>query len=194
MNTIKTILSANKIRVPNYQRGYSWETESEAIKEQKQTNVFLSDIEKSISSRVYAEYHFGHYLLEKKEDNKYEIIDGQQRLTTIVILLSALFNRLSRIRSLTAAEINSYECLIKKDSSYRFETIRDDDQLLKDYVIDQITDNTNYAEVKTESGKRIMIAFDFFIEKLSSKDEGDLTKMLNVIQNASCTIEYKNGI
>jgi uncharacterized protein with ParB-like and HNH nuclease domain len=89
--TIKKMLSGNKIIVPSYQRAYSWDTE--ILKEEKpqQVNVFLSDLEEYNNSRTKAPYYFGHFLFEEFGNNKYGVIDGQQRLTTIVIFLSALF-------------------------------------------------------------------------------------------------------
>ena len=52
-------------------------------------------------------------------------------------------------------------------------------------MIDQIKKDKNGLE--TESAKRIVTAFDFFTSHLSNKEESYLLKMLDTIQNASCT-------
>jgi hypothetical protein len=182
---IKQMLQGNRIFVPSYQRAYSWETETDLGKTKKHTNVFLSDLDDYNKSSTQTPYYFGHFLFEEKEKTVFGVIDGQQRLTTIVIFLSALFSRLKSIRSLNEKEIECFEDIIKRNSTCRFETVDYDEQLFKDYVINQTKKDKNGLE--TESANRIVRAFDFFTQYLSDKDEHYLTKMLNVIQNASCT-------
>lgn len=183
--TIKQMLAGNRIFVPTYQRAYSWDTEFEASKIPKQVNVFLTDLEDYNKSSIKSAYYFGHFLFEEKQDKKFGVIDGQQRLTTIIIFLSALFKRLKSIRNLTETEHEIFEDTVKRNSTFRFETVDYDKQLFKDYVIDQIKQDKNGLE--TESAKRIVNAFDFFVSHLSNKQELYLLKLLNVIQNASCT-------
>ena len=179
------MLAGNKIFVPTYQRAYSWDTEFEKANSPKQTNVFLSDLEDYNKSSTKSRYYFGHFLFEEKEDKKFGVIDGQQRMTTIVIFLSALFNRLKQIRPLNENEQETFEDIIKRNSTYRFETVDYDKQLFKDYVIDQTKKDKKGLE--TESAKRIVTAFDFFSSQLADKDETYLLKMLDTVQNASCT-------
>jgi len=183
--TINKMLAGNRIFVPTYQRAYSWDTEFDKSKTPKQVNVFLSDLEDYNKSSTKSFYYFGHFLFEEKPDKKFGVIDGQQRLTTIVIFLSALFKRLSSIRKLTETEQEIFEDIIKRNSTYRFETVDYDKQLFKDYVIDQTKKDKNGLE--TASAKRIVNAFDFFVSQLENKDEPYLLKMLNTVQNATCT-------
>jgi hypothetical protein len=106
-------------------------------------------------------------------------------MTTIVIFLSALFSRLKQIRPLNETEQETFEDIIKRNSTYRFETVDYDDRFFKDCVIDQSKKDRN--GIKTVSAKRIAIAFDFFTSQLADKDETYLLKMLDTVQNASCT-------
>ena len=183
--TIKGMLANNKIFVPTYQRAYSWDTEFDKSKTPKQVNVFLSDLEDYNCSTTKSKYYFGHFLFEEKETSKFGVIDGQQRLTTIVIFLSALFSRIKQIRPLKETEQEAFEDIIKRNSTYRFATVDYDNQLFKDYVINQTKKDKNGLE--TESAKRIVNAFDFFTQNLSTKDEVYLIKMLDTVQKASCT-------
>lgn len=183
--TIKQMIAGNRIFVPSYQRAYSWETETNKNKSPKQTNVFLSDLDDYNKSFSQTPYYFGHFLFEQKDKTAFGVIDGQQRLTTIVIFLSALFTRLKSIRELSDDEKESFEDIIKRNSNYRFATVDFDNQLFKDYVIDQIKKDKNGLD--TESAKRIVQAFDFFVMFLSDKDEHYLCKMLSTIEGASCT-------
>jgi len=179
------MLAGNKIFVPTYQRAYSWDTVIEKENAPKQTNVFLTDLEDYNKSSTKSAYYFGHFLFEEKDSKIFGVIDGQQRLTTIIIFLSALFNRLKAIRQLSEAEQETFEDIIKRNSTYRFETVDYDKQLFKDYVIDQSKKDKNGLD--TQSAKRIVNAFEFFTQQLKEKEEPYLLKMLQTIQNASCT-------
>lgn len=183
--TINKLLAGNKIFVPAYQRAYSWDTELDKNKTQKHVNVFLTDLEDYNKSSASTPYYFGHFLFEEKNESNFGVIDGQQRLTTIIIFLSALFSRLKKIRSLTENEEVLFENMIKRKSNYIFSTVEYDNQLFKDYVIDQTKKNKNGLD--TESARRIVNAFDFFSKALIEKDQVYLTKMLKTINEASCS-------
>ncbi len=183
--TIEDMVSKNKIYVPSYQRAYSWDTEFDKSKAPKQVNVFLSDLDEYNRSNSASKYYFGHFLFEQKEAKKFGVIDGQQRLTTIMIFLSAIFARLKELRNLSEEEIEIFEDIIKRNSTYRFASVDYDNQLFKDYVIDQIKKDQNGLE--TVSAHRIVNAFDYFKSEIQDKDEAYLTKMLDTVKNASCT-------
>ena len=160
--SIKQMLAGNRIFVPTYQRAYSWDTEFENNKPPKQVNTFLSDLEDYNRSTTNSKYYFGHFLFEEQADSKFGVIDGQQRLTTIVIFLSALFTRIKQIRLLHEAELETFEDIIKRNSTYRFATVDYDNQLFKDFVIEQTKKDKSGLE--TESAKRIVRAFEFFTQ------------------------------
>lgn len=165
---ISAILSGKSITVPNYQRAYSWDTDS-SNKSPKQVNTFLSDLQDYVNSHSSTPYYFGHFLFEEKGENKYAIIDGQQRLTTTVIFLSALYKRLKQIRNIEKVDDFDddlyilYCNTIKQRSQYRFSTVGYDNQMFRDYVIDQTIHNRN--EIDTVSKERIANAFDFFLQR-----------------------------
>lgn len=182
--TIRKMMAGNKIVVPAYQRAYSWDTPIEKSDRNTQTDVFVSDLEEYSRSNTISPYYFGHFLFEEKEQ-AFNVIDGQQRLTSIVIFLSALFARLKYIRSLSEEEEVCYEDMVKRRSSIRFWTVDYDNQLFIDYVIDQSKSDHNGLE--TESSRRIVRAFDFFKKHLSDKSEEYLTKMLYIVSGATCT-------
>lgn len=184
--TVKKMLAGNHIFVPTYQRAYSWDTEIDKSKPFKQVNTFLSDLEDYQRSNTKSKYYFGHFLFEEKTESKFGVIDGQQRLTTIVIFLSSLFQRIKSLRDLTEEEIITKEDMIVRGSStYRFITVDYDEQLFIDCIINQ--EKTNNYLLETESAKRIVKASEFFTSYFSDKDEIHLLELLNIIQQASCT-------
>lgn len=87
---IGSIFNGNRFIIPTYQRKYSW-TDSER-------KALWQDIEESIKDDMN---HFVGTLSFKENksvglstDTIYEIIDGQQRITTIFILLKVLINKI----------------------------------------------------------------------------------------------------
>jgi hypothetical protein len=182
--TIRKMMAGNKIIVPAYQRAYSWDTPDEDSERKTQTDVFLSDLEDYCQSNSVSPYYFGHFLFEEK-NSIYDVIDGQQRLTTIVIFLSALFNTINLKRKLNDDEQNIYEDIIRRRREVRFSTVGYDNQLFVDYVIDQNKADRNNLE--TDSAKRIVSAFDYFKSQLRNKDEKYIDKILSAISNATCT-------
>ncbi|WP_103652439.1 DUF262 domain-containing protein [Campylobacter concisus] len=181
--TIRRMLSGNFIRVPNYQRAYSWDKD-------KQVKQFLIDLDDYIDSGSTTPYYFGHFLFEKKSEDLYNIIDGQQRLTTIEIFLSSVFKRLASIRPLTEDEKETKEDVIKRNSKYRFSTVEYDNPFFKDYVIDQ--KDISRESLETLSAVRIMEAFDYFEDELKLKDEISCIKYIECITNSACTTHIVN--
>ena len=190
LTNISSMLSGKSIVVPNYQRAYSWETDL-TDKSQKQVNTFLSDLQNYVNSKNSTPYYFGHFLFEERNTCEYAIIDGQQRLTTSVIFISALYKRLKEIRrseSLRDFDDDLYVAYcntIKQGTLYRFSTVEYDNQMFRDYVIDPTIHNRN--EIDTVSKERIASAFDFFCNKLGDKAEEELLLLLEAITKASCT-------
>ena len=179
----------NKIYVPDYQRAYSWEIKS-GESSPKQVDVFLSDLEDYLKSGTKTPYYFGHFLYEKAE-GRYAVIDGQQRLTTIIIFLCALFRRIQKDRDLDEEEGKLYQIMIKWGSAYSFSTVGYDDGLFKGYVIDGVKKDHNGIE--TVSGRRIVEAYDFFVKKLRKKDLSYVAQLLDAVTNAICTTHIVEG-
>ena len=75
-----TIIGNNKkFMVPKFQRDYSWGSE--------QWDDLWQDIETMRSERD--DHYMGYLVLQTADDKNYQIIDGQQRFTTVTILILA---------------------------------------------------------------------------------------------------------
>lgn len=68
--------------IPDYQRPYSWEEEH--------ISDFWQDISKSFENNSGSYFLGSFILIKQKEAGRYEVVDGQQRLTTITIFLAVL--------------------------------------------------------------------------------------------------------
>ena len=150
---IKDIVSENFI-IPEYQRPYKWSVDS--------TLQLFNDLYSAYKNNL-EEYRIGSIILHS-ENGKLNIVDGQQRLTTISILLYCfnedeksdffpslmteknLFNNLS-----SKAIKNNYQILNKKCNSL----IDDDKKYFYDYILSKCT----FVKIVTDN---IQEAFQFF--------------------------------
>ncbi|ALG12258.1 DUF262 domain-containing protein [Kibdelosporangium phytohabitans] len=79
----KVFCSDYDFRIPDYQRPYAWEVE--------QATQLLDDLVDALDRNHDEPYFLGSVVLVKRGDSSdAEVIDGQQRLTTLTILLAVL--------------------------------------------------------------------------------------------------------
>jgi hypothetical protein len=98
--TVQQLFENRVFRVPDYQRGYAWE--------EQHWEDFLDDLELLPDSK---EHYTGTLVLDPSRDgisitdteggahHVFDVVDGQQRLTTIVIVLDALRRELQAFES-----------------------------------------------------------------------------------------------
>jgi uncharacterized protein with ParB-like and HNH nuclease domain len=94
LKKVQEIFNQNRFIIPNYQRGYAWEYD--------QINDFISDI-KDVAD--LDEHYTGQIIVASKQQQTigtvsydvYEVVDGQQRLTTISIYILCVCNRLRKL-------------------------------------------------------------------------------------------------
>ena len=122
---IRTMLSSGYYSIPRFQRPYSWDREN--IQE------FWDDIVRDNPT----DYFIGSMVVYKDGQQRYGVVDGQQRLTTITILLCVLRNTLAELTLKDLAEgihglverrniDNKPEFIVSTETSYpsRLLTIR----------------------------------------------------------------------
>lgn len=79
--TIRELLSKGTFIVPLYQRPYSWGS-------QEITDLF-SDLNEAVKSNM-DQYFLGSMVFHERDNQKYNVVDGHQRIATITILLATL--------------------------------------------------------------------------------------------------------
>lgn len=93
--------SKTSFLIPDYQRPYAWgEVECKTLWEDLFTFSFPNDDCDQFNEED--EYFLGPIVTFKNDDKKLEIIDGQQRLTTLMLLLRAFYNKLSKMKDLNS--------------------------------------------------------------------------------------------
>ena len=96
--------------IPRYQRAYAWED--------KEIVQLIDDINDSTG-----DYYIGSLVVAKVKDKveTYEVVDGQQRLTTLYLLLHYLFSRDGQVGEV--GKTLSFDC--RPNSNYTLEHIQD---------------------------------------------------------------------
>ena len=172
------LINKKQYCVPRYQREYSWEI--------NEISEFMEDILSQInlvneSDIENKEYFFGSILLvgdlngSKKE---LEIVDGQQRFTTITILLSALAKIFSDNDEESLAN-NVWKYIMTKDdddNSYAILKNETPNPYFQYYI--QMKEDSK-IDPKDEEEDRIKNAYEYFIGILNEKNIKKTLKRLN---------------
>ena len=104
-HTIGSLLNLNKMQIPDMQRPYAW-TGQEA-------NELIGDIQRLVNAKSAGiknpQHFFGVMVVLTVAGHRDDVIDGQQRTTTISILLAEVQNALKRLeeKCLTLQRINA---------------------------------------------------------------------------------------
>ena len=72
-------LLSSSLIIPDYQRNYCWED--------KEITTLWNSLKEIPKEK---EYHLGTIILQKNDENKYAVVDGQQRLVTLALILREL--------------------------------------------------------------------------------------------------------
>ncbi len=81
---IKALLTSNYYNIPRFQRPYSWDREN------------VSEFWNDAIADSDGDYFIGSMVVFKSNGDLYGVVDGQQRLTTIMMILCALRNALDK--------------------------------------------------------------------------------------------------
>jgi uncharacterized protein with ParB-like and HNH nuclease domain len=152
--TISDLFSVKrKYVVPRFQRAYSWSKEQvKELWDDIIANIQINS-EEDIS---HEEYFIGALVLVGDDkSNVLQIVDGQQRLTTITILLSVLCERFKELNKRNLA-----------------------DAIFKNYIEGQDDDGKNYFKLDNETPKPFFQKSIQFIDKEQSSPQTDEEKTL----------------
>ena len=142
--TIKHMfLQREYMYIPTYQRRYTW----------KRENVIrlLDDIERVIENLDDREYthYIGTVYIQEKQRGVWELIDGQQRVTTITLLVQAIINNISDRDSEMRKDKEHWrsEFLEDRDTGENKIELSYDDEIEMEQLRDGI-DKTGTSEIK----------------------------------------------
>ncbi|OPG42907.1 DUF262 domain-containing protein [Helicobacter pylori] len=158
------VIEKGVFEIPSYQRGYAWQM--------KQLKDFWSDLEHV--SKLENKFHYMHSLTLRKsdddfEDIDFEIIDGQQRLATSLILLGLL-------AKITKHKDPKYDSMnLEPILSYKYYGLSEAFRAIMEEEKDLERFQTSFY------AKNLIDAHAFFQEKISDTPVGTLEKMFDAL-------------
>ncbi len=162
--TLDGVIEKGVFEIPSYQRGYAWQ--------ERQLKDFWNDLEHV--SKLGDKFHYMHSLTLRELENEFEssafeIIDGQQRLATSLILLG-LLAKITQKKDPKYSLINLEPILSYKyyGLSEAFRAIMEEEKDLKAFK------TSFYA-------KNLIDAYEFFQEKISDTPIETLEKMFDAL-------------
>ncbi len=172
-------------RIPRYQRPYAWKDE--------QAETLLDDLLAAIGdlnddTDDQESYFLGSIVVVKEEGNPdAEVVDGQQRLTTLTILLAAIratYKSADKRQELTSFIYLKGKSVVKMPDNY-YLTLRDKDAtffqdvIQKDILLEKAK-TINVAEI-TDSQGNIVLNCRKFLEKLANLTDDQLSTLSSYI-------------
>ncbi len=171
--TIFDLLSDKKsdFLIPDYQRPYAWD------EEQCQTlwdDIFLFSFPNNDCDAFdeNEEYFLGSIVTYKNEKGKSEVIDGQQRLTTLMLILRAFYDKFANMQDknskLTRDRIE--KCIWKTDAFGTADKskLKIDSEVATDNDKKEFLELLGTGEVKSGSKSQYVKNYQFFQRKIDN--------------------------
>ena len=169
-DSIDTFLNYGIFVIPEYQRGYSWGNEQ------------LTDFVNDLSDVEYIKEHYvgtvtliksGSELIGISDKNKYDIVDGQQRITSIHIFLISLYYKIFEIDKAKADDEIIKQVIYKGKPLLRLNNKNDQEffnYLLNENNINNLKQNKDRAATKSQKNLlNARLFFDNYFNKSSIK-------------------------
>lgn len=159
--TLKDVFDGGKrsFEIPEYQRGYSWEA--------KQRDDLIKDIE-NLTNQNYKHYTGTIVASKNNGENTFNIVDGQQRLTSIIILLARLHQE-KKCSDKIQKEIQEIFIASRVDTGNCVRKFKLN-SLLDNFFYKCVTEGCNSDDKPTKSHHNIFNAFDEFQKWLQKLD------------------------
>ncbi len=174
--SFKFLSMEGKVKIPFFQRTYVWTEDNweelleELLNESKENNFLGAIILKQLPSAT-------------GEPKQLEVIDGQQRLTTLSILLKALYDSLpDEQKRYCEGEIMSILRYKKDYTSQQYE-IRIENSHVDSEAYKKVIDGDLNLDQVNENSHPILRCYKYFFEKMREMDDSKRGKLLNKILN-----------
>lgn len=194
--SISKIFTERLLRIPDYQRGYAWREKhlkdywNDLIQIESDKNHYIGVLTlEDVPESVYSRWVDDTWIIEAKNYAPFYIVDGQQRLTTTIILIQAItesINENDKINFNTIDEIRKKYLFDSKDEgvsrSYIFGYEKDNPsyEFLKCRIFNERSD-TSYPIQETIYTHNLEYAKTYFIELLNELPLQDIEKIYATI-------------
>ncbi len=159
LTNIDTIFKKKLFRIPDYQRGYAWQKRQLtdfwedllSLEEGKNHYTGVLSLEETTKEK-WEQWEADKWIIENKGYVPYLVVDGQQRLTTCVILIQAILETAAELPQNTLEIKDDFEICDTKISDIRKEFIfvQRTSSILRSYIFGYEKDNPSYEYLKTK--------------------------------------------
>ena len=155
--------------IPDYQRPYAW-TETECLTLWDDLFEFAIPNNNADAFNTDEEYYLGPIVTFKNENNKLEIIDGQQRLTTLMLLLRAFYTRFLQAQDEKSIKTRESieKCIWKTDEFGKpnMDELKIDSEVATDGDKEEFLQILKTGVVDKNQKSKYAINFRFFQQKI----------------------------
>ena len=113
LTTLQTVIDRELV-IPNYQRPYAWSEDHIEDLFNTIKSSFEDNQEQSTLSGKYPAF-FGSVIVSYTQDNKYLIIDGQQRITTFLLVLRVILDKLNEHKKQIEDRLYKLDGILEKE-------------------------------------------------------------------------------
>ena len=159
-----------KFLIPDYQRPYAWgETECQTLWD----DLFNFSFPENDCNRFNRtdEYFLGPIVMFKNEDGKLEIIDGQQRLTTLMLLLRAFYDGFGNVEDYESktTRSNIEQCIWETDEFEKADKtiLKIDSEVANDNEKEEFLNILKTGVVSKNEKSSYAVNYRFFQKKIS---------------------------
>lgn len=170
--TIEALFSDPKtdFLIPDYQRPYAWsDVECRTLWDDIFSFAFPDNNSDNFKSTD--EYFLGPIVTFKNDEGKQEIIDGQQRLTTLMLLLRAFYARFGKMKDSNTQLVQERveKCIWKKDELGAIikTELKIDSEVATDVQKDQFLNILKTGEAPEDMKSQYAINYRSFQEKIN---------------------------
>jgi len=181
-NIVQVLSEDGDLHVPWFQRDYTWDDEninelfSDIFQEYSWNNI----VESARKNTPLRDYFLGAVMLCGPSHKRRMILDGQQRLTTLTIIIACLIKKMSQYRELSNLAHDAIKVLKNNKDQYRLQLkngANDTDQLIYAQIMDSLesngdlpleSDDLNPDNIEL-SKKQIYISYKHISEKIDQQ-------------------------
>lgn len=197
IHRLAEILRDGVYRVPEYQRNYAWDHDH-------QVKDLWEDLE-NIGTAERSDHYTGTLIVKQMDSitklgktyKRFELIDGQQRLSSVIILLYCICERLISLgneeATKTAQNIMSEYIFDADTDIYKLILNGGDDSFFRDVIAKSATDEMTGRRATTASEKRLKEAKRFLSDRVRSLSYVELQELIDKVLNKLVSIRYEVG-
>lgn len=191
LQSLSDICERRVLRIPDYQRGYAWSTQQLA---DFWEDILQLDIERvhytgvitleSVPSYLWRKWEQDEWIIEGMGYRPFYVVDGQQRLTTSMILIQAIIESVdedSQLNYQSISNVRQRYVLYKADDGQResfvfgYEKDNPSDEYLKTSIFGEHSHSNQYQE--TLYTQNLMTAKSYFKQQLSKLDHDEIAEV-----------------